>query len=263
MNSARYAILGTLFALVVAVGCTGGPSDAAGGSSGSSGGSSSGDPPNLSDAGQTCNAGTLQGERVCVPGAAKANAPITVQAVAVGGCVGCGTTITGCKVEVAGKNITVSIESRSCTPAGVCNEACAIPQVTCTIPGLAAGSYRLDFGGGGPKGRQLEVTEDASASSCTLPQTTDGNISADDFPKSCNPGEPDQCELIAEGSACSPCRACPTRAVSASAVGSVDAKYRELRAACVGDLGAPACAACPPTLRAVCGSSGQCEAQPL
>lgn len=256
---------GAFAALVAFAGCTGGPNE--GSSSGTSG---QPDPPNgdggdvSTDAsGPSCTLGTIEGERVCVPGAAKANTQLVLQAEGEGGCLGCGTSITACKVDVADKTITLTIEAQTCALAGPCPEICRTSKIGCVVPPLGAGTYRVDFAGdGGPKGRELVVEDAASATSCTLLDEPIEDVRASDYASTCTDGNDDTCTLVSEGDPCQACPACPTSAIATTAAAELGRDYRERRASCSGDVAGPACAQCPMTHRAAC-NGGTCAAELL
>lgn len=260
------SILGTLLGasgfLLIAIGCTGGPND--GGASSSSGSSGGGDGGG-GGGDASCSEGVLSGQRACVPGTGTANTELTIQAEGIG-CVGGGTSLTACNVAVNGQTITLTLESRVCTGGPETSLACGIPQTTCKIPPLAAGDYTIDFAGDEPnRGRELVIGTGSSASSCSLNGPGGGQdpIAADDYDKSCTVGNDDTCTLVSEGDPCASCNACPTAAIATSAVANLESDRRARRALCVGDQTRPACAPCPPTIKAVCNANAQCVTEPL
>src|SRR5688572_29173891 len=187
-------------AFLVLVGCAGSVervpggssgSSGSGGSSGSSGSSGSGDPGDVIEG--SCKVHELAGNRACVPNRAKANAPITLR-METEGCVACsGETSLPCEVSVSGSTITLGASVQRCElkrPPDGCAAICQVPQFECTIPALAAGTYRVRLKGEVSNSeaapRTLLVAEAGQASSCTFPPTgTLPPIEADDYATSC------------------------------------------------------------------------------
>ncbi len=249
------SLLGPGTALVVLLVACGGSVNGAGSSSGSSGASgssgtsgSSGGTSGSSGANPTCTAQTLPGDRACVPGTARANTPITIAVDASDGCLGCFTTFDPCSVTVSGDQITVAMVTRTCPPAGDvgCPAVCAYQSTTCTIPPLAAGAYTVVVVGDKPRvglpPRQLVVTPDGAASSCSLPVPPEGpKPLADVYAKTCTTD--DDCAAATVGDVCAPCK-CPNAAIAISAVRSYEADYRASTSQCPASDAQVKCAAC-------------------
>ena len=231
----------TLVVLLVACGGSvsgGGSSSGASGSSGPSGNggtSSTGGLSGTSGAVASCTVQTLAGDRACVPGTGRANTPITIAVDASKGCLGCFTTFDPCNVTVTGDRITVSMVTRTCPPAGEvgCPAVCTFQATTCTIPPLAAGTYKVDVVGDGPHGglpdRELVVTADG-ATSCKLPSPpNEPKPIPDSYPREC--ATDDDCAIATIGSVCAPCT-CPNTAIAKSALPAYEADYRAATSQC-------------------------------
>lgn len=201
---------------------SGGAGSTSSSSGGSSGGSSSG--------GGTCTTAAVNGNRACVPGTARANAPITVDVDATDGCLGCFTKLEPCKVSVAGDRIVLAMSATTCPPQGdvACPAVCMIPSVKCTIPALAAGTYTVEVAGEGvrtnPSPRTL-VVGDAGADSCTLlsPGTPPPPFDATKYGTSCSID--DDCTPARMGDPCKVC-ACPDTAIAKADAAKYQSDYR-------------------------------------
>lgn len=219
----------------------------------------------------TCTVQTLPGDRACVPGTARANTPITIGVDASEGCLGCFTTFDPCNVTVSGDQITVSMVTRTCPPATDigCPAICAYQATTCTIPALPAGTYTVVVAGDKPRAglppRELVVTADATASSCSLPSGPEGpKPLADVYPKTCAVDA--DCAVATLGDVCAPCN-CPNAAIATSAVPAYEADYRAATSQCVASDAQVKCAACRER-KAACvttggGLTGTCILAPL
>lgn len=217
-----------------------------------------------------CTSGVVEGRRACVPGIAKAGAPITLAIDASDGCLGCFTTLA-CKVSVSGAAITLTMESTTCPPAGdlACPAVCLIPETTCTLPALAAGTYDVKVTGEGTRPglapRTLVVgSAEAAASSCSLPALGTPPVPLDltKYGTSCSVDT--DCVLARGGNLCQPC-GCPDGAIAATEVAKYEADFRARASTCEGDRSGVACAACAP-IKAVCdtsvGLTGVCKKVP-
>lgn len=165
-----------------------------------------------------CTTASVIGRRACVPGTAKAGAPLELAIDASDGCLGCFTTLA-CKVSVAGTTITLEMQATTCPPAGdvACPAVCLVPQTTCSIPALAEGTYDVKVVGDGERPglapRKLVVAASASATTCTLPQpgTPPTTLDTSTYATSCS--EDTDCILATGGDLCTPCK-CPTTAIA-------------------------------------------------
>lgn len=253
--------LGTSALLACLVACSGGIAPVGGGD-GDGGGGGGGDGGGGADGGGggSCMTSPLPLKRVCVPATAKAGVEITVQADGEG-CLGCGTTVLPCKVEIVGKQIRLGGQMQSCTiPDGLgCPAFCGLPQPRCTIPPLPAGDYTIELTTGVRSSdeptRRLVVSATATATSCDLPQGIDGPkpIVAASFAQTC--GVDEDCVAVTEGDVCQAC-ACPNAAIAKSAKDSYDGEVRAKQSLCTSGGGA-ACAACQER-KAKCGTGGKC-----
>lgn len=273
------ALGSTLLVLLVAcggsvsgVGSSSGSSGASGGTSGNGGTSGgNGGSSGTSGAGPSCTVQTIPGDRACVPGTGRANTPITIDVDASQGCLGCFTTFDPCSVTVTGDRITVAMVTRTCPPAGDigCPAICTFQATTCTIPPLAAGTYKVDVVGDQPHAglpeRELVITADG-ATSCSLPSPpNDPKPIADVYPKSCTTD--DDCSVATVGEVCAPCK-CPNAAIAKSALPAYEADYRAATSQCPPSDAQVKCAACQerkPTCvnTAPGGVSGTCMLSPL
>lgn len=239
------------FPLVLVAACGGATTD--GSTSSSSGASSSGASSSGASSGSsggTCTTAPVEGRRACVPGKARAGTPLTLAVDASDGCLGCFTTLT-CNVSVKGTEVLLAMESRTCPPPGdqACPAVCLVPQTTCTIPALAAGTYDVKVEGEGARAgilpRQLVVDAAADATSCALPppNTTIEPIDASKYTTVC--GSESDCVLATTGSLCQPCR-CPNAAIAKSSADAYESDARARASQCEGDRSGIACAACAP-----------------
>lgn len=264
MSLRSVVALASSLALVL-VAC-GGSATAPGSSSGSSGSSGSGGDGGRDE--RPCSTEPLDADTACVPGTAKAGAPITIGVAASTGCLGCFTTLEPCTVSVVGSAIVVTLESKVCKPAGdlACPAVCGLIGTTCTLPPLAAGSYTVAVTGDSPSSgvppRELVVTADATASSCVLPSPglKPPILDPDAFPKACV--EDSDCVLVTAPNSCAGC-ACEPLAIAASGKDTYDAAYRAQRSFCPHNGNDPACSPCPPSLARCEKSTGTCAIAPF
>ncbi|WP_146652007.1 hypothetical protein [Labilithrix luteola] len=198
--------------------------------------------------GEHCTIGSLPGDRACVPGFGKAGTPITIAAEGEG-CLGCFTAFEACKVDVAGTNITITMATKTCPPAGdrACPAICAIPKTTCTLPALAAGEYRVQFSNEskGVRWRTLVVAADGDTScDLTQPGLPPAELDTTKYSKTCTTDE--DCVAVASGSTCGACGVCPSTAIAKTDETAYDAEVRRLTSQCSFPDEVPACAPCPP-----------------
>jgi len=257
------ALLGFGSALVLVLVACGGSVSSVGGSSGSSGSSGTGSSGSSgagssgssgsSGIGSTCSTNVLNGDRACVPGTARAGAPIQIAVAATDGCLGCFTTFEPCAVTVLGDRITVSMQTKTCQPQGdvACPAVCGLPGTTCTLPALKPGTYTVEVTGDKPRGglppRELVVTADATATSCTLPSNGSETPPLDGagYAKSCSIDT--DCALATVGDVCAPCK-CPNLAIASSSSAQYQADYRERTSQCPTTNAEVKCAGCKPVM---------------
>lgn len=244
------SVVGAAFVAAL-VACSGGVSTVGGDggttSSGGSSGTSSGSSGSSSgDIG--CTVDPMGVTRACVPGTAAAGAPISIQAEGDANCLGCGSTLQPCDVQVDGSKIKIGLSVKRCPlpPDTGCPAVCMLAIATCTIPPLAAGTYSIELTGGVRSSedppRQLVVKDGAGESKCSIPQDgTKPTIEADSFPDTC--AVDDDCTLVTEGDLCQPC-SCPNEAIAKTALDAYQSKARALQSLCKSGGGAPSCAPC-------------------
>lgn len=196
--------------------------------------------------GGQCTQTEIGGTRSCVPGTAKAGTAISIEAEG-GGCLGCGTSMNPCKVQVSGTEILLTLATTSCPlpPGTACPAVCGVPKSTCAIPPLAAGTYTVNFTssvhGSEAKGRRLVVDSSAATTSCTLPAVPESKaMRASDYPQACA-GDA-ECALVTEGSVCQVC-ACPNAAVAKTSLPAYESEQRAAESSCAG-TGTVACGPC-------------------
>lgn len=94
-------------------------------------------------------------DRACVPRAARENARFVLELEER--CGSCATTVERCAVRVEGKEITLSLDGRSCNPREACADVCTKRRVACEIPPLPGGRYALRYADGSGRVDVLEV----------------------------------------------------------------------------------------------------------
>jgi hypothetical protein len=80
-------------------------------------------------------------DRVCLPHLASENVPLALEAEEK--CGTCSSSIEKCSVTVEGKDVTLSLDGKSCHDAAPCPEACAKRRAVCRLPALPAGRYNI------------------------------------------------------------------------------------------------------------------------
>lgn len=271
MRQAIIAVLSTASLLFVACGgsVTSVPKDD--GEHPGDGGGEQGDDDDSPGDGGNCSTTAFAGTRACVPGTAKAGAPLTVTVDKLDGCLGCWTTFDACVGVVHpgdganGPTVVLGPTTTTCPPAGdqACPAVCGVPRVTCTIPALPAGTYAVAIQGETPSigraPRTLVVTAEATDTSCTL---SDGNVP----PSPLDLGKyaddclvDDDCTRVS-ANLCAPCF-CPNDAIAARDKSRYDADARALSAQCPPNTSDIACAACYDR-KAIC-KAGKCELEPM
>jgi len=189
-----------------------------------------------------CVTETLPGDRACVPGTARAGAPITL---ALSGDLCGGLPNQPCEVTVSGSRITVAMRVRHCPPPDA-SPVCIQTAGSCSIPALAAGTYTVEVMGE-PRAsrppRTLVVEAEATATSCSLPQWAPAPLDGSRYDTTCT--QDTDCTPVTVGDLCAPCT-CPGAAIAAKAFASYAADYRARLSECpVEATGGPVCAACP------------------
>lgn len=113
-----------------------------------------------------CVVENVPGDRACVPEKARAGAQLTIDVAGTG----CGTPNAPCEVTVSGTSVRVAMRILHCPP-GDAAPICVMPKAKCGLPALAAGTYTVEVEGEptGRPPRTLVVTDDGTATSCTLP----------------------------------------------------------------------------------------------
>lgn len=190
----------------------------------------------------SCVTVLLPGDRACVPGTARAGAPITL---ALSGDLCGGLPNEPCEVTVSGSRITVAMRVRHCPPPDA-SPVC-IPTVgSCQIPALAAGTYTVEVMGEPRTNRPprtLVVEAEATATSCSLPQGARAPLDGSMYDTTCT--QDTDCIPVTVGDLCAPCT-CPGAAIAAKAFASYAADYRARLSECPAEAtGGPVCAACP------------------
>ena len=260
MTPARLLVVASVIALSAACGgsVAGGPDGSSSSSGGSSsGGSSSGGSSGTS--GGTCTSSPVAGSRACVPGTARAGAPLRIAVDATDGCLGCFAKLDACTVDVVGDRITVAMTATTCEPTTdrECPAVCMIPSTSCDVPPLAAGEYTVEVAGEGSRSglapRTIVVAADATETSCELPSpgTPPAPLDGSKYARACSTDE--DCVRATVGNLCQPC-ACPNTAIAKAAAAEYEADRRARSSQCE-PQGAVVCAACAPM-------NAKCEIQP-
>lgn len=236
-----------LFALASACGGTIGSTVDGGGADGGSsedGGSDGG----------SCTIDPLPGDRACVPGTARSNTPIDIS-VAGPGCRSCFSTDEPCEVVVTGTVVKVSMMSKTCidrspgSGSPACPPVCLLPETTCKLPALAAGTYTVEVSGEPTSSRAprtLVVADDATTTSCKLPPAgrPPEPLDGAKYPTTC--ATANDCLSATVGVICGPCK-CPDAAIAKTSLDTYSADYRARLSECDADKsGGLDCAACPP-----------------
>lgn len=104
-------------------------------------------------------------DRVCVPRAARENAALVLEVEER--CGSCSTSVEKCTVTVDGRDITLSLDGKTCHVSGGCADVCTKRRVACRIPALGGGRYTLRHGDGSGRVDVLEVAA-GGATQCAL-----------------------------------------------------------------------------------------------
>lgn len=106
-------------------------------------------------------------DELCLPPTTRANQTLTFEARH--GCGGCEVGFDSCSVTLSGDTLTVSLGGQLCPlPNDVaCAAVCAITDLSCPVPALPAGTYRV-VGIRDAQPRTLTVTASATTTRCDL-----------------------------------------------------------------------------------------------
>lgn len=104
-------------------------------------------------------------DRVCVPRTARENSPLVLEVEER--CGTCSTSVEKCTVSVEGRDITLSLDGRSCHVSSSCADVCIKRRIACRVPALGGGRYTLRYADGSGRMDVLEVGA-GGAPSCTL-----------------------------------------------------------------------------------------------
>lgn len=104
-------------------------------------------------------------DRVCIPRAAREGTPIALEVEQR--CASCSASIERCTVSVEGRDVTLSLDGRSCTVDRACSEACTNRRAVCRLPALALGRYTLRYADRSGRVDVLEVAA-GGAERCAL-----------------------------------------------------------------------------------------------
>jgi hypothetical protein len=94
-------------------------------------------------------------DRMCLPHVASENVPLALEVEEK--CGTCSSSIEKCSITVEGKDITVSLDGKSCHGQGPCPETCAKRHAICRIPALPAGRYNIRYADAEGRVEHLEV----------------------------------------------------------------------------------------------------------
>lgn len=105
----------------------------------------------------------------CAPARIAAGQPLRLQIREQ--CGTCTRRATRCEVAVEGLNLKLRLLGETCTlPAGAaCPELCATNLFDCTVPALAANTYRVFAEAGAAMVVMMTADPAVSATACTLP----------------------------------------------------------------------------------------------
>lgn len=105
-------------------------------------------------------------DRVCLPKAGGENVPLVLELEER--CGSCATTVERCSVTVDGRDVTLSLDGRSCpAPSGSCADVCTKRRVACRLPALPAGRYAVRYADGTGRVDVLEIAA-GGATQCAL-----------------------------------------------------------------------------------------------
>lgn len=104
-------------------------------------------------------------DKVCLPHVASENVPLALEAEEK--CGTCSATIEKCTVTVEGKDVTLSLDGKTCHNAAPCPETCAKRRAICRLPALPAGRYNIRYADSEGRVEHLEVGPGGTAK-CSL-----------------------------------------------------------------------------------------------
>lgn len=106
----------------------------------------------------------------CAPAAIAANQPLRLQIQEQ--CGGCERRADRCEVQVQGQEIQLRLRGQTCTlpPNTACPTLCSVNTFDCTVPALAAGTYRVSAEAGAAMVVMMTANPALSATACTLPR---------------------------------------------------------------------------------------------
>ena len=86
-------------------------------------------------------------------------------------CGGCTQRATHCEVVLQGQELKLRLLGDTCTlpPGTACPAICAINTFDCSVPPLAAGTYRVTTEAGSTMAVMMTASTTVSATSCTVP----------------------------------------------------------------------------------------------
>ena len=107
-------------------------------------------------------------DRTCLPHVAAENVPLAFEVEER--CGTCSSSIEKCTVEVVGRDVTLSLDGKSCHNRGPCTETCAKRRAVCHLPALPAGRYNIRYADAEGRVEHLEVGP-GGESKCVLEQS--------------------------------------------------------------------------------------------
>jgi hypothetical protein len=167
-----------------------------------------------------------------------------------------------CEVEVVGTEVRIRRVVTQCSNDAPAPPGCRVADVTCAVPPLAAGTYKVVVG---PRAGalvpdqasatgELVVIADGTQTKCKLGPLGEPSALLDPakYDSACKVDA--DCTVVSVTPCCS---ACATGVVAASSRAKYDSDYADAASFCPrGELGACACA----PSRAVCGPNSKCAA---
>jgi hypothetical protein len=166
-----------------------------------------------------------------------------------------------CEVEVVGTEVRIRRVVTQCSNDVPAPPACRVADLTCAVPPLAAGTYKVVVGqragalvpDQGPATGDLIVTADGTQTKCKLGPLGEPVASLDPakYDTACKVDA--DCTVVSVNPCCS---ACATGVVASSSRAKYDSDYADAATFCPrGEFGACACA----PSRAVCGLNNKCS----
>ena len=93
-------------------------------------------------------------DRVCLPHRAAENVPLALEAEEK--CGTCSSSIEKCSVTVEGKDVTLSLDGKSCHNQS-CDATCGKRRAVCRLPALPAGRYNIRYADAEGRVEHLEI----------------------------------------------------------------------------------------------------------